>query len=99
MASSSSQGNRPASAASFVAPKHIAGIDLAYKDLTRETLAKLTGAGKLVGVYHSRDEAKVKIEETKQMWDRVFSLEDGAVSFFYSDKPVDAIRARNSLQK
>ena len=56
-------------------------------------MSKVTTADKLIGVW-----VKGKGKENKKMWDKVFSIENGAVSFFYSDKPLDAMKARNILQ-
>ena len=78
----------------YVTPDHMEGINISYKNLNRERVAKVHGAHKLVGVWISETGAK----EDRLMWDKVFSIEDGAVNLFFSDRPIEAIKARNVLQ-
>jgi len=68
------------------------GVCLAYPFMTRERVANLHAAEKLIGVYMSSG-----TREDRFVWDNVFTLEDGAVNLFISDKPLEAMKARNIL--
>lgn len=77
----------------YKAPDFMDGINIAYPFMTRERVATVRQANKLIGVYTGS-----RTPENRNVWDNVFTMEDGAVNFFISDKPLEAIKARNILQ-
>ena len=75
----------------------MSGMNIAYEFLNRERTAKVDKSGKLLGIWIRGKNKQNKHVEGKEMWDKIFTMENGAVNFFYSDKPVEAMMARNML--
>lgn len=69
------------------------GINVLYEYLTEEIVQKAHTAGNYVGVWY----ATATKEESEEMWDEVFSVAGKGVDFFFSDKPQEAMKARDKL--
>ena len=68
------------------------GINMYSKFLTEDIVNKVVKtSGNWLGVWY----AAHRETEGEDMWQQVFSIGDGAVTFFYSDKPLEAMRARD----
>ena len=56
-------------------------------------MQKIHDGGNYAGVWYAADTS----EESDEMWNEVFTINSKGVDFFYSDKPLEAMKARDTL--
>lgn len=67
---------------------------MSYKFLTEKRIEYAHQEDSYAGVYYADGIDK----ENDKMWNKVFTMGD-RVDFFYSNKPLEAMKARDNLQK
>lgn len=76
----------------FVTPEQLEGNSINYNLLNEERMESIVDGGKnSIGIYSSITDG-----EGPERWEKVFSFK-GGVDYFYSDKPIEATRARNRI--
>ena len=70
------------------------GINIMLQYMTEERIKKVQKSGHLVGLWFSM--AREGKEDVK-VWKQVFTMA-GGVNFFYSDRPLESMKARDKFQ-
>ena len=66
------------------------GVNIFLSYLTDERVNKVHNDGSFIGLWYVAS----RTEENTEMWQQVFKV-DCCVDFFFSDKPVEAMQARD----
>lgn len=77
----------------YATQDQMTGVNIYYEYLTPERVKKVHSTQNFIGLWY----VAVMQTEDVEMWSRVF-LSGGGVDFFYSDKPLEAMATRDSLQ-
>lgn len=69
------------------------GMNIDYWQFRADRVEKIHSTNNFVGLWYSVTRAS----ENEEMWFKAFT-EGGGVDFFFSDKPIEAMQSRDSLQ-
>ena len=78
----------------YKTPEGMQGINLSLELLKQDVIEPVQDVGHTVGVWY----IAARTEETNEVYELLFGKTGNVVDLFYSDRPLEAMKARDQIQ-